>query len=537
MVREGLRRTGYDEVALTSLSSADFSGIDGVVADLVNDQEGTGSVSVSLPSLRVDAFSVGIASEIQKVRRTGLDVRARGGLVAAAAGHQQADPRRRPLLRGRRRVLAGLAAGEALLPHRPADRDGRRHARHRRARQERRRHRPAATPSRRAARCRSAGSCRSRTRRSSGSARTASTSCAARSGCCATRSQGHAGAGEVARPGRDVRRGHREPRRPPHRTGDRAGLARRAARSRSGASTSRSTAGSTRCTPRGSTPTGTSPGTAPPTRCCPWDHIAAGLHDDFLWQDWQAALAEHGLPDCRWTPCYDCGVCTDYALEHVVASPVAARGRQPGHRPGPGRRGCGTGALPRTGSRGVGAVRGDAGFPVRLRYTKRGKVRWISHRDVARALERAFRITELPLAFTEGFSPRPKVSFGLALSTGHESDAEYLDLVFVRRGRSRRVAGAAHRRAPRGHRRHRRRPARGAGAGVARSVTAVVWRSSSTRRRGADHRVGVAVRASTSRSTRPQLPTDAAAQGPSRSRRTYGRSSASTSSSVNATAK
>ncbi|MGO9875989.1 MAG: TIGR03936 family radical SAM-associated protein [Acidimicrobiia bacterium] len=76
-------------------------------------------------------------------------------------------------------------------------------------------------------------------------------------------------------------------------------------------------------------------------------------------------------------------------------------------------------------------MRGGAANPVRLRYTKRGKVRWISHRDVARALERAFRISELPLAFTEGFSPRPKVSFGLALSTGHESDAEYLDLVFA----------------------------------------------------------------------------------------------------------
>ena len=49
-------------------------------------------------------------------------------------------------------------------------------------------------------------------------------------------------------------------------------------------------------------------------------------------------------------------------------------------------------------------------------------------RDVARAFERAFRIEELPLAFTEGFSPRPKVSFGLALSVGHESDAEYLDV-------------------------------------------------------------------------------------------------------------
>ncbi len=76
-------------------------------------------------------------------------------------------------------------------------------------------------------------------------------------------------------------------------------------------------------------------------------------------------------------------------------------------------------------------MRGTTGFPVRLTYSKRGKVRWISHRDVARAFERAFRIEQLPLAFTEGFSPRPKVSFGLALSTGHESDAEYLDLELV----------------------------------------------------------------------------------------------------------
>ncbi len=73
-------------------------------------------------------------------------------------------------------------------------------------------------------------------------------------------------------------------------------------------------------------------------------------------------------------------------------------------------------------------MRGDAGFPVRLQFTKRGKVRFVSHRDIARALERAFRIEQLPLAFTLGFSPRPKVSFGLALSVGHESDAEYLDL-------------------------------------------------------------------------------------------------------------
>ena len=73
-------------------------------------------------------------------------------------------------------------------------------------------------------------------------------------------------------------------------------------------------------------------------------------------------------------------------------------------------------------------MRGDTGFPVRLRFAKRGRVRFISHRDVARAFERALRIEQMPLAFTEGFSPRPKVSFGLALPVGYESDAEYLDI-------------------------------------------------------------------------------------------------------------
>ena len=65
---------------------------------------------------------------------------------------------------------------------------------------------------------------------------------------------------------------------------------------------------------------------------------------------------------------------------------------------------------------------------VRVRFSKLGKVRWTSHRDVARMWERAFRRVTLPLAYTQGFSPRPRVSFGLALPTGHESVAEYLDL-------------------------------------------------------------------------------------------------------------
>jgi radical SAM-linked protein len=65
---------------------------------------------------------------------------------------------------------------------------------------------------------------------------------------------------------------------------------------------------------------------------------------------------------------------------------------------------------------------------VRLRFSKLGKVRFTSHRDTARIWERALRRIDLPVAYTEGFSPRPRLSFGLALSTGHESLGEYLDV-------------------------------------------------------------------------------------------------------------
>jgi radical SAM-linked protein len=65
---------------------------------------------------------------------------------------------------------------------------------------------------------------------------------------------------------------------------------------------------------------------------------------------------------------------------------------------------------------------------LRIRFAKMGRVRWTSHRDVARMWERALRRARLPVAYTEGFSPRPKLSFGLALPTGCESRAEYLDV-------------------------------------------------------------------------------------------------------------
>jgi radical SAM family uncharacterized protein len=47
----------------------------------------------------------------------------------------------------------------------------------------------------------------------------------------------------------------------------------------------------------------------------PWDHLDSGLDKEWLWEDWQAALDETELDDCRWTPCFDCGVCPDLGTE------------------------------------------------------------------------------------------------------------------------------------------------------------------------------------------------------------------------------
>ena len=74
---------------------------------------------------------------------------------------------------------------------------------------------------------------------------------------------------------------------------------------------------------------------------------------------------------------------------------------------------------------------GGVGTAVRFRFTKHGKVRFTSHRDVARLWERALRRADVEVVYSEGFSPRPRLAFGLALPTGHESDGEYVDVRLV----------------------------------------------------------------------------------------------------------
>jgi radical SAM family uncharacterized protein len=329
MVRDGLRRTGYEEVALTSLSSADFSGIDGLVADLVNTQEGTGCVSLSLPSLRVDAFTVGLASEIQKVRRTGLTFAPEAGtwrmrqvinklitegdLYAAVEGAYSQGWRRVKLyfLTGLPTEMDDDTIGIAGLARNVVE-IGRRHTRGasctlslggfvpkahtpfqwfgqnsvdelrrkiglvrdelgRRSGVQLRWHDPEATFAEGIASRgdRRIGRVIERVWRAGGTFQEWSERFDLARWLDAMRAEGLDAEWYVTR----------------HRTAD---------------------------------------------EVLPWDHITAGLHRDFLWHDWQAALAEHGLPDCRWTPCYDCGVCTDYALEHVVASPLPPAGGSQG---------------------------------------------------------------------------------------------------------------------------------------------------------------------------------------------------------------
>jgi radical SAM-linked protein len=70
---------------------------------------------------------------------------------------------------------------------------------------------------------------------------------------------------------------------------------------------------------------------------------------------------------------------------------------------------------------------------IRLRYAKRGRLRFSSHRDFQRALERALRRAGVPMAYSAGFNPHPRISYANAAPTGAASEAEYLEIALDRR--------------------------------------------------------------------------------------------------------
>ncbi len=328
MVSDGLRRTGYDEVALTSLSTADFSGIEQVVADTVTDA-GCGQVSVALPSLRVDAFTVGIAAQIQRARRTGLTFAPEAGtwrmrqvinkliseedLYEAVEGAYSQGWRRVKLY-----FLTGLPTetDEDTLGIAELARNcvalGSSHQRS-----------PSVTVSvggfvpkpftpfqwfgqnTTIELKRKIGLLRDDLRRARGVQLKWHDP-------EATLVEGLASRGD-RRLGPVIeyvwRRGGTFQEWSEHFDHDlwMEAMAACGLDADWYAHRHRSV-----------------------NEVLPWDHLSAGLHTDFLWQDWRDALDEVGLEDCRWTPCYDCGACTGYGIEHVVASATPPAGASQG---------------------------------------------------------------------------------------------------------------------------------------------------------------------------------------------------------------
>jgi len=329
MVSDGLRRTGYDEVALTSLSTADFSGIESVVAGIVDDPTNCGQVSVSLPSLRVDAFTVGVAAQIQKARRTGLTFAPEAGtwrmrqvinklireedLYGAVESAYSQGWRRMKLY-----FLVGLPTetdedtlGIAELGRNVVE-IGRRFHKN-----------PSVTVSvggfvpkpftpfqwfgqnTVAELQRKVNLLRDATRRERGVDLKWHDPKASLAEGIASRGDRRIGAviEEVWRRGGTFQEWSEF---------FRLDLWLEAMAA------------------QGLDPDWYTHRHRELDEVLPWDHLSAGLHKDFLWQDWRDALDELGLEDCRWTPCYDCGACTGYSIEHVVASAVPPAGGSQG---------------------------------------------------------------------------------------------------------------------------------------------------------------------------------------------------------------
>jgi radical SAM-linked protein len=70
---------------------------------------------------------------------------------------------------------------------------------------------------------------------------------------------------------------------------------------------------------------------------------------------------------------------------------------------------------------------------LRLRYAKRGRLRFSSHRDFQRSFERALRRVDVPMAYSAGFSPHPRISYAGAAPTGAASEAEYVEIAVTAR--------------------------------------------------------------------------------------------------------
>jgi radical SAM-linked protein len=178
-----------------------------------------------------------------------------------------------------------------------------------------------------------------------------------------------------------------------------------------------------------------------PQDALPWDHLDIGVTKKFLAKDLEKALAVIEEETCGGDNCYGCApfasACTGFLHDRRSGDNyfggVAAGGPVPAALPGGGNR------LPvlRPGAAITPAVvvPEDAGeeevaaptYRYRVQFTKQGPLRFLSQLDLGRVLARAFRRVGVPLAYSSGFHPMPKIGFGPALAVGIASRAEFLD--------------------------------------------------------------------------------------------------------------
>jgi radical SAM family uncharacterized protein/radical SAM-linked protein len=153
----------------------------------------------------------------------------------------------------------------------------------------------------------------------------------------------------------------------------------------------------------------------------PWDRIDCGVTTAYLQKQLLAARQEAEVPDCVLEPCTNCGACDHEVVKTRVHLPEDYQRAPPPPPPPP---------EPAERSR------------VRIRYAKQGRLTALSHLETMHALLRALRRARLPLAFSQGYHPKPRVSFGPALAVGVESRAELFDLELVGRVAGGEVAAA-----------------------------------------------------------------------------------------------
>ena len=148
----------------------------------------------------------------------------------------------------------------------------------------------------------------------------------------------------------------------------------------------------------------------------PWDHIDCRVDRDFLWDEYQRAIKAQLTPDCRIAGCRGCGICCDEKQPiHGVkdGSTIADYSNEEGNIP----------------NEPIQIVKeGKPYHRARARFAKVEKARFLSHLELVSLFSRAVRRADVPIRFSEGFHPLPKIVLGPALSVGIESVAEYMDL-------------------------------------------------------------------------------------------------------------